>query len=70
MTCADLERMVLRAGFVRIRENGSHYIYRHPTGTTTLVPMNHRAYDAAPATVSQVRRAIALAQSRVRGGEL
>jgi len=31
-----------KLGFVRIRQSGSHAIYRHPDGRWTVVPIHHR----------------------------
>ena len=40
-----VDRM-LKLGFVRVRQKGSHVFYRHPDGRTTTVP-HHRGRDLA-----------------------
>ena len=36
-----LERLLLRLGFEKVRQKGSHAFYRHPDGRTTTLP-HHR----------------------------
>jgi len=43
-----MERGLLRLGFERIRQKGSHVIYRHPDGRTTTVPFHARRKLAKP----------------------
>lgn len=40
----DVDRVLLRLGFVPIRQKGSHVFYDHPDGRTTTVP-NHPGRD-------------------------
>jgi predicted RNA binding protein YcfA (HicA-like mRNA interferase family) len=37
-----MEAILLRWGFQRIRQKGSHVFYRHPDGRTTTVPDHGR----------------------------
>jgi predicted RNA binding protein YcfA (HicA-like mRNA interferase family) len=37
-----METILLRWGFQRIRQKGSHVFYRHPDGRTTTVPDHGR----------------------------
>ena len=37
---ADMERLLLSIGFIRIRQKGSHVFYRHRDGRTTTVPFH------------------------------
>jgi predicted RNA binding protein YcfA (HicA-like mRNA interferase family) len=41
-----MEALLLRLGFVPVRQKGSHVFYRHPDGTTTTLP-NHPGRDIA-----------------------
>lgn len=34
----ELERLLLRLGFEKVRQKGSHAFYRHPDGRTTTLP--------------------------------
>ena len=40
----QLVKIVEKLGFIRIRQTGSHMIYRHPDGRWTTIPM-HRGRD-------------------------
>lgn len=33
-----MEKLLLRLGFIAVRQRGSHVFYRHPDGRTTTVP--------------------------------
>ena len=37
-----LVRIVERQGFVRIRQSGSHAIFRHPDGRFTSIPIHRK----------------------------
>jgi len=54
-----LERMLLRLGFVAVRQKGSHVFYRHPDGRTTTVP-NHGGRDLARPLIREILREIEL----------
>ena len=41
-----VDRMLRRLGFARVRQRGSHVLYRHPDGRTTTVP-HHKGRDLA-----------------------
>ena len=38
LTAAQLERLLLGLGFVKVRQKGSHAFYRHEDGRTTTIP--------------------------------
>ncbi len=42
----QLVRIVERLGFVRIRQKGSHIVYRHPDGRWITIPM-HKGREIA-----------------------
>jgi len=55
-----MERLLLRLGFQRVRQRGSHVFYRHKDGRTTAVP-NHPGRDLARPLVREIPREIELA---------
>ena len=58
-----MERVLLRLGFQRIRQKGSHVFYRHPDGRTTTLP-NHPGRDMALPLLREVLREIDLSRDR------
>ena len=54
-----MERVLLRLGFSRVRQKGSHVVYRHPDGRTTTVP-DHRGRDLARPLIREILREIEL----------
>ena len=56
-TFREIERVLLRLGFERIRQKGSHVFYRHADGRTTTVP-NHPGRDLARPLVREILREI------------
>jgi len=36
----EMEKLLLRIGFVKKRQSGSHVFYRHPDGRSTTVPFH------------------------------
>lgn len=54
-----MERVLLRLGFQRVRQKGSHVFYQHPDGRTTTVP-DHRGRDLARPLVREILREIEL----------
>jgi len=55
-----MERLLLKMGFEKIRQKGSHVFYRHPDGRTTTLP-NHPGRDLARPLVREILREIDLA---------
>ena len=41
-----MDRALRKMGFARVRQKGSHVLYRHPDGRTTTVP-HHKGRDLA-----------------------
>ena len=37
LTAKELSKILLRMGFVKIRQEGSHTFFQHPDGRTTIV---------------------------------
>lgn len=57
ITAEQMERGLLRLGFERIRQKGSHVIYRHPDGRTTTVPF-HASRQLAKPLLREILREI------------
>ncbi len=56
---ADVVGILLRLGFVELRQRGSHKLFRHPDGRTTTVPF-HSGRDISPILLRQIARDIHL----------
>lgn len=54
-----LEKLLLKLGFKKIRQKGSHVFYRHPGGRTTTVP-HHSGRDLARPLIKEILREIEL----------
>jgi predicted RNA binding protein YcfA (HicA-like mRNA interferase family) len=54
-----MEKLLLKLGFMAVRQRGSHIFYRHPDGRTTTVP-NHRGRDLARPLIREILREIEL----------
>ncbi len=54
-----MEKVLLRLGFIAVRQKGSHVFYRHPDGRTTTVP-NHAGRDLARPLIREILREIEL----------
>lgn len=54
-----LEKLLLKLGFKKIRQKGSHVFYRHPDGRTTTVP-HHNGRDLARPLIKEILREIEL----------
>ena len=52
-----MEKLLLRLGFERIRQKGSHVFYRHLNGRTTTVP-HHGARVLARPLINEILREI------------
>jgi len=40
INAVDMEKLLFKLGFVKIRQKGSHAFYRHADGRTTTVPFH------------------------------
>jgi predicted RNA binding protein YcfA (HicA-like mRNA interferase family) len=54
-----MEKLLLRLGFVAVRQKGSHVFYRHADGRTTTLP-NHGGRDLARPLIREILREIEL----------
>jgi len=57
LKAVDLIRILLRIGFMEIRQSGSHIFFQHPDGRTTLVP-KHGGKDIGRGLFRQILREI------------
>ena len=59
VAASELERVLLRLGFVAARRKGSHVFYRHADGRTTTIP-HHQGRDLARPLLREILREIEL----------
>ena len=52
-----MKKLLLRLGFEKVRQKGSHAFYRHPDGRTTTLP-HHKAKVLARPLIREVLREI------------
>ena len=52
-----MEKLLLRLGFEKTRQKGSHAFYRHPNGQTTTVP-HHKARVLSRPLIREILREI------------
>jgi len=53
----DMERILLRLGFARQRQVGSHVLFAHPDGRCTVVPF-HKGEDLGRGLIRKILRDI------------
>ena len=63
--CKKMERVLLRLGFVMVRQRGSHVFYRHADGRTTTLP-HHPGNDLARPLIREILREIDCTPERFR----
>ena len=49
----EVVRVLERLGFLRVRQSGSHAVYRHPDGRWTTVPI-HRGKDVGRGLLAKI----------------
>ena len=59
LTARELEKLLLRLGFVKQRQRGSHAFYEHIDGRTTVIPF-HVNQDLPRPIISTILREIDL----------
>jgi predicted RNA binding protein YcfA (HicA-like mRNA interferase family) len=52
-----MEKLLLRLGFEKVRQKGSHAFYRHPDGRTTTLP-HHKGRILARPLIREILREI------------
>jgi predicted RNA binding protein YcfA (HicA-like mRNA interferase family) len=55
----EMEKLLLRLGFEKVRQKGSHAFYRHPDGRVTTIP-HHKAKALARPLIREILREIDL----------
>ena len=60
-----MQRVLLRLGFIAVRQKGNHVFYRHPDGRTTTVP-SHPGRDLARPLIREILREIELSPDQFR----
>lgn len=55
----EVVAILVRLGFVQVRQRGSHCQYRHPDGRVTTVPF-HQGRDISPALLRSIARDIGM----------
>lgn len=58
-TAEQMEKVLLRLGFERIRQKGSHVFYRHPDGRATTLPF-HAGRQLSKPLLREILREIRL----------
>ncbi len=57
VTAKEFEKILLRIGFVKVRQKGSHAFYRHTDGRYTTLP-HHPGEDLSRPLIRQILREI------------
>lgn len=52
-----VEKVLLKLGFNKIRQKGSHVFYQHPDGRTTVIPF-HKNYELPKNLIRGILREI------------
>jgi predicted RNA binding protein YcfA (HicA-like mRNA interferase family) len=56
---SEVESILLKMGFARVRQSGSHRQYRHPDGRCTTVPF-HSGRDISPILLRQIAKDVGM----------
>ena len=57
----DLEKVLFKLGFNKVRQKGSHAFYRHNDGKCTVIP-HHPGRDLSPILVLKILKEINLSR--------
>jgi predicted RNA binding protein YcfA (HicA-like mRNA interferase family) len=63
----EVEAILVRLGFVEVRQRGSHRQYRHPDGRGTTIPF-HSGRDISPTLLRQIAKDIGLSVEELISG--
>ena len=58
----DIEGLLRDTGFVELRTNGGHTIWRHPSGIQIVFPGSHSHPELSDGVVFKIHRQIKMAQ--------
>lgn len=53
----EVEKKLLKIGFIEVRQKGSHKQYRHPDGRCTTLPF-HSGRDISPVLLKKIAKDI------------
>jgi len=56
MKCSELLRMLKRAGWVEVRQTGSHITMRHPEKTDPLIFPNHGSAEMGKGLENKLKK--------------
>ena len=60
MLYREVERIIVKAGWIEVRRNGSHHQFKHP-GNPSLVSVNeHKGKDISPGVIGSIEKATGL----------
>ena len=59
----DLEKILVKLGFDKVRQKGSHAFYRHGDGRYTVIP-HHPSRDLSPILVLKIIKEINLSREK------
>jgi predicted RNA binding protein YcfA (HicA-like mRNA interferase family) len=57
----DLEKKIMKLGFMPVRQKGSHVFYRHPDGRSTTIPF-HGNYEIGPVLLGKILKEIKMSR--------
>ena len=60
VTAPQLIRALQKAGFVRVRIHGSHYVFRHSENRRRVVVPYHRSRVIPPGTLANIMRELGI----------
>ena len=63
MTYKEINKLLIKNGWVLIRTKGSHYQYKHPDGRTVTVP-NHGSKDISINVIKNIESGKGLSLKR------
>lgn len=59
LTARDLERLLFKLGFFKVRQRGSHAFYKHEDGRVTTIP-HHKGVDLSRPLIRVILKDIQL----------
>ena len=62
----EVIKVLLKLGFLKIRQSGSHAVFRHPNGRWTTVAI-HKGKDIAKGTLHKILKDAGITYSEFKG---
>jgi predicted RNA binding protein YcfA (HicA-like mRNA interferase family) len=56
MKCSELLRLIKRAGWIEIRQSGSHIVLRHPDKGETMIFPNHGSAEMGKGLENKLKK--------------